>query len=76
MLCELLSPEGNGGRFMLLCGGGEMMEEDQVLGGLGALEAQGNLVGTAEKGLERGLWQRETSACLRFLLKGIFQRSA
>ena len=59
--------------------GGEMMQmkkEDQVLGGLGALEAQGNLVGTTETGLEGGLWRQVTSACLRYLLLAVFQWSA
>lgn len=42
MLCELLSPDGNGSLFMFffnVCGGEtvQMLEEDQVLGGLSAL---------------------------------------
>lgn len=44
------------------CGGGERMqrkEKDQVSGGPGALEAQGNCVGTTGA----GLWQRVPSAC-------------
>lgn len=33
----------------------QMMEGNQVLGGFSVLEAEGNLVGTAETGLESGL---------------------
>jgi len=53
----------------------QMMEENQILGGLDALEAQGNLVGTAEMGLEPRLWQQVTPACLKYLLLGIFDWS-
>lgn len=42
----------------------QIMEEDQVFGGLGVLEVQGNLSGTTETGLECGLRQQVTSACL------------
>lgn len=44
------------------CGGGERMqrkEKDQVSGGPGALEAQGNCMGSTGT----GLWQRVPSAC-------------
>lgn len=53
----------------------QLKEEDQVLGGLGTLEAQGNLVCAAEIGRDRQICQQMTAARLRLLLLGVLQGS-